>query len=370
MDFKFSKEHEEFREKARNFGKKEFTNDRKVHFDSEEKYPEELRKLAYESGLVTYSDPWKVLIAIEELCAIDPGLGIASTIPYFGAEVLLLFGSDLLKEKYLGRINEGKAIMGLAVTEPSGGSDVAGCRTKAERKGNKYVVNGSKMFISNGNIADFLITLVRTSDADPKRHHGLSVLVIDTSSPGFKATKLTGKLGVRATTTSEIVFENVEVPEENLVGEVGKGFYYIMTFFNISRVFVAAQGVGVAQGAFNRALEIAKSRGEKFSGREDVQFILAEMATRIKAARTLTLEAASYLFNFEPNPTVTSMAKQLAGETAVYVAEKALELAGIEAVNSDLERIFRDAKILEIWEGTSEIEKLVISRNLLKGEAF
>ena len=367
MDFKFSEELNQFREKVRKFGQKEFTPERARKFDLEEKYPDELRKLAYQQGLVDYSDPWKVMISIEELCSIDPGLGISVTIPYFGAEVILLFGSDLLKEKYLSRVNSGEAIMGLAVTEPSGGSDVAGSTTRAEKKGDKYVVSGSKMFISNGNIADFLVTLVRTSEGDGKRHHGLSVLVIDTGSTGFNANKLTGKLGVRATTTAEISMQNVEVPAENLVGEEGKGFYYIMTFFNISRIFVAAQGIGIAQGAYNRALELVKKRGESFSGKEEVQFILAEMATKIKATRLVTYEAASYLFNFEPDPAITSMAKQMAGETAVFVAEKALELAGIEAVDGDLERIFRDAKILEIWEGTSEIEKLVISRNLLKG---
>ncbi len=368
MDFKFSEEHEEFRKKVREFGKKEFTKQRIRDSDINEKYPDELRELTYKNGLVSYDDPWKVLISIEELCSIDPGLGISVTIPYFGAEVIMLFGSDHLKEKYLSRINSGKAIMGLAVTEPSGGSDVAGASTRAEKKDGHYVVNGSKMFISNGNLADFFITLVRTSSKEAKRHHGLSVLVVDTNSKGFSANKLTGKLGVRSTTTSEILFENLEVPEENLVGEEGKGFYYIMTFFNISRIFVAAQGIGVAQGAFDRAMDLVKSRGEEYSSREEVQFALAEMATRIKATRLMTYEAASHLFSYEPIPSLTSMAKQYAGETAVFVTEKALEIAGIDGIDSDLERFFRDAKILEIWEGTSEIEKLIIARNMLKGE--
>ncbi|MCL4332194.1 MAG: acyl-CoA/acyl-ACP dehydrogenase, partial [Candidatus Thermoplasmatota archaeon] len=152
------------------------------------------------------------------------------------------------------------------------------------------------------------------------------------------------------------------------VGEEGKGFYYIMTFFNISRIFVAAQGIGVAQGAFDRAMDLVKSRGEEYSSREEVQFALAEMATRIKATRLMTYEAASHLFSYEPIPSLTSMAKQYAGETAVFVTEKALEIAGIDGIDSDLERFFRDAKILEIWEGTSEIEKLIIARNMLKGE--
>ncbi len=366
MDFEFTEDQQKMREKVREFAQREFTPELAAKFDREEKYPEELRKKSFEEKIIDYSDPWKVLIAIEELCRADAGLGISATVPYFGEEIISLFGSDYLKEKYLAAVNDGKAIMGLAVTEPGGGSDVAGIKTFATKKDGKYIVNGGKMFITNGTIANFFVSLIRTSNEE-KRHHGLSVLVIESSFPGFKSTKLRGKLGVRATDTAELQFNNMEVPESNLVGEEGKGFYYVMTFFNISRIFVAAQGIGIAQGAYDRALRIIKSRGAAYSNNEEIQFALADMATHIEAARLITYKAASFLFNFKPDPMETSMAKKYAAETAVYVAEKALEITGIEGISSDLERFYRDAKILEIWEGTSEVEKLIIARSILKG---
>jgi acyl-CoA dehydrogenase len=371
MDFDFPEELEETRKKIREFGLNEFKPELAEKYDREEKYPNEIRKKAFEAGIIDYNNPWGMLIAIEELCRIDAGLGISATVSLFGEEVILLFGTDDQKEKYLTRVNSGELIMGLAVTEPGGGSDVAGIKTTATRSGNKFIINGSKMFITNGQIADFIVMLVRTSPPDGKRHHGLSTIIVDTKSKGFTANKLEGKLGVRATNTAELVLNNVEVPVENIVGPEGKGFYHIMTFFNISRVYVAAQGLGIAQGALDRMLlYIKKSRtlGVQDSSSESSQFILADVATKIESARLLTYKAASYLFQFKPNPVLTSMAKWQAAEAAVFAAEKAMELTGTTGISSDLERFYRDAKILEIWEGTSEVEKLIIARMLTKEE--
>lgn len=368
MDFDLPEEVLKHQQKVREFGKRELLPEIARKADAEEKFPWEITKKAFQEGIVDVNNPWNTLISIEELCRFDPGLGISVSVPYFGAEVIMLFGSDVLKEKYLTKVNSGRSVMGLAVTEPGGGSDVAGTKTEAKKEQNHFVVNGSKMFITNGTIADFFVTLVRTSRPDNKRHHGLSAMVIDSSAKGFTANKLTGKLGVRATDTAELVMNNVEVPEENLIGEEGRGFYYIMTFFNISRIFVAAQGLGVAQGCLDRTLEILKTRPESYRSMEHIQFGIAEMATRIEAARLLTYKAASYLFQFKPKPEITSMAKGYASEAAVFCAEKALEITGIQGVTGDLERFFRDAKILEIWEGTSEIEKMVISRFVTKGD--
>jgi acyl-CoA dehydrogenase len=235
-------------------------------------------------------------------------------------------------------------------------------------KDGKLVLNGAKMFITNGNLADFFVMLVRTEDVEGKRHHGLSAVIVDSDLPGFSKNKLSGKLGVRATNTAELILDNVPVPKENLIGEPGKGFYYIMTFFNISRAYVAAQAIGIAQGALDRILEhlnrLVKEGNKALA--EEVQFLAADIATRIEASRLITYKAASYLFQFRPNPTLTSMAKAYASETATFAAEKALEITGYSGITGDLERFFRDAKIMEIWEGTSEIEKLIISRNLLK----
>lgn len=366
MDFELGEELEEYRKKVRDFALREFTPELAEKCDRDEQYPEELRKASVAEGIMDASQPWKILVAVEELCRVDPGLGISMTVPYFGSEVLMLFGSDALKEKYLEPVSKGDLIMGLAVTEPGGGSDVAGTKTVATKKEGSYVLNGAKMFITNGTIADHFIVLARTDTKPDKRHHGMSVFVVESKAKGFSANKLRGKLGVRATDTAELIMDNVEIPLENLVGEEGKGFYYVMTFFNISRIFVAAQGLGIAQGVLDRLLEISEKYGKEFSEMEDVQFAIAEVATRIEAARLLTYKAASYLFQFKPNPVITSMAKAYASEVAVYSAEKALDIAGIHGISGDLERFFRDAKILEIWEGTSEVEKLVITRTLRK----
>lgn len=369
MDFDFPEEIQKAREKAADFAKKEINSELARKYDREEKFPEELRKKAFEYGIIDYMNPWSMLVTIEELCRADPGMGISATVSLFGAEVIMLFGSDALKEKYLGSVQSGEKIMGLGVTEPGGGSDVAGITTRAVEKDGKYIVNGAKMFITNGNIADFFVMLVRTGDGDGKRHHGLSALVVDADLPGFSKNKLSGKLGVRATNTAELILDNVQVPKENLIGEEGKGFYYIMTFFNISRAYVAAQAIGIAQGALDRILaylDDLKNKGHQDMITEEIQFMVADIATRIEASRLLTYKAASYLFQFRPNPTLTSMSKAYASETAVFAAEKSLEITGYTGITGDLERFFRDSKIMEIWEGTSEIEKLIISRNLMK----
>ncbi len=371
MDFDLSEELKQYGKKVREFSLKEFSNKVASIYDIQEQYPDELRIKALKEGIIDFSNPWKTMIGIEEMCRVDPGLGISVTVPFFGAEVLMLHGSDHLKEKYLGKVAAGEKIMGLGVTEPGGGSDVAGLKTVARKEGNKYVVNGSKMFITNGTIADFFVMLVRTAHPDDpaKRHRGLSVLVVERNFKGFDSNKLTGKLGVRATNTAELILNNVEVPAENLVGDEGKGFYYIMEFFNISRIFVAAQSIGIAQGVLDRTTDFLKNleKNGDYVG-EERKFKLAEMATRVEASRLLMYKAASFLFNYNPNPTLTSMAKGYASETASFAAETAMEITGQTGLNSEIERFFRDSKIMEIWEGTSEVEKIVISRMILKGD--
>jgi acyl-CoA dehydrogenase len=365
MEFELPETLMDARKKAREFALREMTPELARKYDLDEKYPDDLRKKAFASGMLDYSDPWKILVTMEEFCRVDAGTGIASIATLFGMELIMLFGTEEQRQRYLTPLNNGQAIMGLAVTEAAAGSDVAGIKTTATKSGDKYILNGSKMFITNGQLADFLVVLTRTAQPDGKRHHGLSVFIVDMHSKGVSRNKLSGKLGVRATNTAEIVFDNVEVPAKNLLGEEGKG-YYIMTFFNISRIYVAVQAVGIAQGALDRTLEIIewKGTGSIETEKEHVLVTLGEMATRIEAARLLTYEAASRLFKFNPDPKLTSMAKAYAAETAVYVTEKALELTGVEGLAGDLERSFRDAKIMEIWEGTSEVEKLIISRTI------
>ncbi|MEM2056565.1 MAG: acyl-CoA dehydrogenase family protein [Thermoplasmatales archaeon] len=370
MDFELDDDVKQAAARAREFANKYFTEELAERADRNEEFPTELVNLSKKEKILDYANPWKVLVSIEELVRKDPGLGISVTISAFGSEVFLLYGNDEQKEKYLNRVFNGEITLGLAVTEAGGGSDVANIKTEAKLEGDHYVLNGGKMFISNGQIADYFIVLARTSPppSEEKKHRGMSVFVVDSKSPGFVVNKLHGKLGVRATNTAELIFNNVVIPKENLIGEEGKGFYYIMTFFNISRIYVAAQGIGIASGALDRLIEFAKGNGNGEMS-EGIQTAIAEIATRIEATRNITYKAASYLFKFNPNPVVTSMAKYYAADTAVFATRKAMEILSYHGLTSDLERFFRDAKILDIWEGTSEVEKLIITRMMLKGGA-
>ena len=352
----------DYRKKIREFALKEFTEDVSKKYDRNEEFPFDIAKKALSLGMIDMENPAKILIAIEEMCRVDAGLGISATLPYFGGEVLLLFGNDGQK-KILNDVYQGKVMLGLGITEPSGGSDVAGLKTFAKKSGNKYILNGSKMFISNGAIADYLVVLARTSEEE-KRHQGLSTFLVNTKLKGFKATKLENKLGVRATNTAEIEFNDVELSEGDLIGEEGNGFYYIMTFFNISRIYVAGQALGISEGAFDKIKSYVKTMN---LADEQTMFDVADVSTRIEAAKQLTYNAASYLFKYDPKPELTSMAKAYSGETAVYSSEKAMEITG-KSPDESIQRIFRNAKIMEIWEGTSEVEKLVISKQILKGD--
>jgi len=365
MDFELPEDLKEIRRKAREFALKEITPEFAQKYDREETFPEELRKKAYASGLVDYSNPWSVLILQEEFCRVDAGTGICAVSGFFGLETIQLFGTEEQKAKYVPMVTSGKVMMGLAVTEPSAGSDVAGIKTTATKSGDYYTLNGAKMFITNGQLADFLVTLTRTSPQTQKRHHGLSLFIVETGTDGITRNKLHEKLGVRATNTAEIVLNDVKVPAKNLIGEEGKGFYYVMTFFDISRIYTAIQAVGIAQGALDRVLDYVWAQGME-NLREETLMIIGEMEMRIEAARLLTYSAASRLFQFNPDPKLTSSAKAFGSETAVWVTEKAMEITGLQGLSGDLERFFRDAKIMDIWEGTSEVEKLTIARTMFR----
>ncbi len=369
VDFELPEDVKAMKLRAREFATREFTPEVASKYDSEEKYPEEIRKRAYSEGFLDMSNPWGMLVAMEEFCSIDPGLGLSAIVPAFGSEILLLFGNDLQRKKYLEPVMRGEKISGFAVTDSGAGSDVAGISATLQKgdDGN-YVLNGQKIFITNGAIADHFYLLARSSPGTAeKRHRGLTMVIVESSMPGFSSTQLKGKLGMRATNTAELTFDNVHIPAENVIGEEGRAFYYVMTFFNISRIYVAAQALGIAKGAFDRLKNYTASlREEKndLCSSESTQFLVAELASRIEAARLLTYRAASYLFSFKPDPVATSIAKYYAAETATYAVTRILEFMGVDGITGDLERFYRDAKIMEIWEGTSEVEKLIIARML------
>ncbi|MDI3497241.1 acyl-CoA dehydrogenase family protein [Archaeoglobus sp.] len=379
MDFKLTPEQEDIRRAAREFAEKEFTPEVIEECDREERYPMEIVRKARDLGFSTVKIPeeyggmglslFEEALVTEEFYRVSPGIGNACLSSTFGTELLILFGSEEQKEKYLRWVTERHGISAMATTEPEAGSDVASVKTKIVKEGDEWVINGTKMFITNGTVCDFVLVLGRTYEGE-KRHHGLTFAIVESKSKGFKATKIKNKMGLRASDTAEIVLKDVKVPEENILGEPGKGFYYLMEFFNHTRPRVAAQAVGIAQGAFELALNYVKQRkqfGQAIAAFQHTQFKIAEMATRIQAARLLTWQAAWQCSIGQSRPELSSMAKWFAGETAVYVADWCVQLHGGYGYIGEYpaERYYRDAKLMEIYEGTKEVQKQIIARRLI-----
>ncbi|NHW23647.1 MAG: acyl-CoA/acyl-ACP dehydrogenase [Archaeoglobales archaeon] len=379
MDFRLTEEQEDLRRAAREFAEKEFTKELMEECDREEKYPMELVKKARKLGFSTLKIPedyggmgmtlLEECLVTEEFYRVSPGLGNACMSSTFGTELLELFGTKEQKEKYLRWVTERDGISAMASTEPGAGSDVASIKTRIVKEGDEWVINGTKTFITNGTVCDFVMVLGRTFEGK-KRHEGLTFAIVESKSKGFKATKIRNKLGLRASDTAEIVLKDVRVPEENILGEPGQGFYQLMEFFNHTRPRVAAQGVGIAQGALELAINYVKQRkqfDQPIASFQHTQFKLAEIATRIQAARLLTWQAAWYCSIGKSRPELSSMAKWFAGETAVMAADWCVQFHGGYGYIGEYpaERYYRDAKIVEIYEGVKEIQKLVIARQLL-----
>jgi len=379
MDFDLSKEQRDIKKAARRFAEGEFPNIAQ-ECDRQEKYPRDLVTKAAELGFIGINIPneyggggcgylEKCIIA-EEFWRVDPGLGSVLIAATFGADMVDLYGTREQKQKYLTPLTTGQSVMGSAITEPDAGSDVAAIKTRATKDGDDYVINGNKMFITNGTVASYFAVICLTDPENPSRHRRHSVILVERDREGFKAVKIQYKLGIRASDTAELFFADVRVPSENLIGEEGKGFYQFMEFFNRTRIHVGAEGVGIAQGAMEKAINHAKNRsqfGTALSSFQSIQFKIAEMATRIQAARNLVYEAAFRADKRKSDQRLTAMAKWFAGETAVRVAEEAVQIHGGYGYvgDYDVERYYRDAKIIEIYEGTKEIEKIIISRALL-----
>jgi len=379
MNFELTNEQKDIRQAAREFAVGEIKEVAR-EYDQKEEFPRDLWKKACDLGFVgVFIDEendgpglgyLEACLIMEEFWRVDPGCGCI-LLAAFGAELIQNYGTPEQKKRYLPRIPKGEAVMGSAITEPDAGSDIFGIKTQAVRKGEDYILNGSKIFITNGSIADFLLVFCLTNPEAESRYRRFSIFIVDTDLPGFEATKLKGKLGIRASDTAEIALNNVRVSKDCLLGgEDGEGFHQIMELFNINRVVAAAQGVGVAQGSLDQAISHVKSRrafNQVIGKFQAVQFKLAEMATMVQAARVLTYQAAWLLDNGKKDPKLIAMAKWFAGEVGVKVANEALQLhGGYGYINEyDIERFYRDAKIVEIYEATKEIEKITIARSLL-----
>jgi len=383
MDFEITDEQEQIRSEVRRFFENE-VRDVATEYDEKEKYPEDIMQKAAEMGMTGAQIPveyggagysmLEAAIISEEMFAVDPGIALCLQSASFGADAIMEFGTEDQKEEFLEPIATGEAVMGAAISEPDTGSDVSSISTQAEKDGDEYVVNGNKMWISNGTVGDFFVVLCQTDPEAEGRYNGFSQIIVESDRDGFQADKITGKLGIRASDTAELIFDDVRVPEENLVGNPGMGFLQQMQFFDDTRTGVAAQGVGLARGAAERALEYAQEReqfGQPISEFQAIQHKLAEMYTDIEAARNLTYKGAWSVDEGEQITKLASMAKEYASRVAVDVANEAVQIhGGAGYVNDfDVERFYRDAKILQIYEGTTEIQKNIVARELL-GKGF
>jgi acyl-CoA dehydrogenase len=379
VDFELTNRQKQIRLAAREFAEGEFPGIAR-ECDRQEEFPRDLWKKACELGFIglflkkEYGGIGlgflEFAMVMEEFWRVDPGCGNI-LLTAFGSELIQLYGTEEQKQRYLPPLTEGKAIMGTAITEPDAGSDILSILTLAKRDGDSYVINGSKQFITNGSIANYLAVFCLTDPEAESRLKRFGVIMVETDRPGFSALKITGKMGIRASDTAEIRLNAVRVPRENLIGaREGEGFSQIMQLFNINRVIAASQGIGVAQGALDKAIQYVKKRkqfGQPLAAFQATQFRIAEMATWVEAARNLCYQAGWMLDHGKVEPKLISIAKYLAGEVGVKVANDALQLHGGYGyiADYDIERFYRDAKIVEIYEGTKEIEKNTIARELL-----
>jgi len=349
--------------------------------DEKEEFPMELWKACGELGLagitvpeeygglgqdyVTYS------LVIEELSRVDPSLGVTvSAHSSLCTNPIYLFGTEEQKQKYLPDLASGQKLGALGLTESMAGSDAGGTKTTAVKDGNEYVIEGSKIFITNGSYAD---TYVITAQMDKsKGSKGISAFILEKDTPGFSFGKKEKKMGIRASATYELVFENVRIPEENLLGGEGNGFKVALQTLDYGRIGIASQAVGIAQGAYEAALKYAKEReqfGQPISSFQATQFKLADMAMQIEAARLLVYEACEHATAHERSTNYYgAMCKVYAAEVANRVATQAVQIFGGYGYTREypVERFMRDAKITEIYEGTSEIQRVVIATNILK----
>jgi len=381
MDFELTQEQKEIQKAVREFVKGEFKKDVVEDLLEKKEFPEKIWKKAAQLGFIGIHFPEEYsgeglglmenILVCEELCRGDSTLGNCLSIPDFAAELILHFGTEELKRKWLPRVAEGEILSCGAFTEPDHGSDITAVDTTAVKDGDDYVINGSKMFITNaGPLAGYYNVLCQTDSAAEPSYRGLSIILVEADRPGVSYHDIGHKMGINLSYTAEVTFKDVRVPRDNLIGREGKGFYQLLEFFDESRVLVAAQGLGTAQGALDRALAYVKQReqfGKKIARFQATQHKLADMATKVESARLMVYKAA---WNFDQgriDPGLTSMAKMYAARVAVEVADEAIQLLGGYGYmrEYEVERFYRDAKILEIYEGTKEIQKNTIASYLI-----
>jgi alkylation response protein AidB-like acyl-CoA dehydrogenase len=385
LDFKLNDEQNEIKRAVREFCTKEFTPELALELDQKEEFPMALYRKAAQLGFTSMRIPqeydgqgYGVLedcLVVEEMCRADPGLGVAVSLGNLMIpDVLLKHGNEEQKKKYIPPLARGDKIAAAAFTEPEHGSDITRMDSTAVKNGNEWTINGAKEFITNATTADTFILLCQSDPNAQPSHRGQSIFLTEKGACGLEATKLHGKMGIKPCVTGSLAMADLKVPEANVVGDLGKGFYYTLELFDGTRITVAAQAVGMAQGAFERALAYAKTRkqfGQTIMSFEGVSFKLAEMLIKIESARLMMYKAAWLYDKEKPNAVATSMAKAYASRVAMEVTDDAIQVFGGYGYLADyhVERFHRCAKITEIYEGTSEIQKFTIANYLAKQQA-
>ena len=375
-------EHEMIRQTARDFARNEIAPVAAQHDETGE-FPYDTVKKMGQLGLMGIEVPEEYggagldtlayVLAMEEVSKVDASHGtimsVNNSLVCFG---LYRFGTEAQKQKYLVPVASGQKIGAYSLTEPMSGSDAGNMRSRAVREGDNYVINGRKSWVTSAPVANLILLFTMT--APEKKHKGITAFLIDTDKPGFSRGKTEPKLGIRASATSEIVFDDYRCPVENRLGEEGEGFKIAMAVLDAGRIGIAAQGLGIAEAAYEASVSYAREReafGTKIGEFQGIQFKIADMKTRIEASRLLTYNAAlakeRSKTTGERYTLEASMAKLFASETAMFCAHSAVQIHGGMGYSKELpiERYFRDAKITEIYEGTSEIQRMVIARQEL-----
>jgi alkylation response protein AidB-like acyl-CoA dehydrogenase len=373
-------EHDELRAVVRELAEERIAP-RAAEIDEKAEFPWDLKDLLARQDLLgtafaeehggTALDGVGQAIVVEEIARADATTSLIPIVQKLGALPILLAGSDDQKDRYLPRLASGEWLIAFALTEAAAGSDVASNRMRARRDGDAYLLNGGKRFITHGSIANVL-TVFALTDAKAGGRKGMSSFILETDTPGFAAPRVEHKMGIRGSPTAELTFDDARVPVENRVGAEGDGFRIAMETLDRSRLSIAAQAVGIAQGALDAAIAYAEERrqfGERVADFQGIQFMLADMATQVEAARQLTYAAAARVdADASDLPYWTSSAKLVAGDMAMRVTTDAVQVLGGYGYISEypVERMMRDAKITQLYEGTQQIQRLVIARQLLQ----
>lgn len=380
MDFELTQEQKEIQRAAREFIEGECDKDKILELEKRHEFPREIWKKAAKLGFIGIHFPeeyggqgygvFENLLVVEEFCRRDSSVGMALSTVDFSSELILKFGTHEQKKRYLIPIARGEFISGGAYTEPDHGSDITFLSTVAIKKGDLFIVNGTKTFITNGTHANFFVVLCQTNPQAQPSYRGQSTIIVERGVDGLDATEISPKMGLKMVPTAELSFSDVKVPIENLIGEENRGFYQVLEFFDESRIEVSAQALGIAEGAFDRAFDYSKRRqqfGKRIIDFQATQHKLADMATKIEVAKLLAYKAAWNLDQKRIDPKLTSMAKMFCARVAVEVADEAIQIFGGYGyiTEYEVERFYRDAKITEIYEGTREIQKNTIASVLM-----